>query len=232
MENLPKEKQIFVKEVAIHGNATKAVRKAFKDIKDPGYQRIKAHRLITDDNIVKAVDEVKQSIADRINDDDLVDTHKQLLNSRRLDHMVFPLGPKDEKNEPQANLAPEIKTIMEAQQELERTHLTDEDITQLINEANCVLRKIVHGTNARHVYFWAPDNIARDKALDKGYKLKGVYAPEKSISLNLNGDIIPTEELLELANQLKKNEVTRIDTREDIGRNGADTESVGEEVQD
>ncbi len=178
MEKLPKNEQIFVKEVAIHGNATKAVRKAFKEIKSPDYIRRKGSDLITKPHIVKAVEEVKKTLADRINDDDLIKVHEEGLKASRR---VF-------KNN---NSSGEIE-------------LVDEE----------------------------PDYAVRHKYLDSAYKLKGAYAPEKSISLNLNGDIIPTEELLELANQLKNNEVTRIDTREHIERNGADTESVGKEVQD
>lgn len=79
-------------------------------------------------------------------DEDLVKIHKGLLNSKRLDHMVF---------SPPA---------------------TDDEIKILIDEAGCVLRKIVYGEAIKHVYFWAPDNLSRDRALDKAYKLKGKYA--------------------------------------------------------
>lgn len=51
------------------------------------------------------------------------------------------------------------------------------------------------------------DTQAVSKGLDMGYKLKGAYAPEKSVNLNLNGDIVPTEELEALADQL--NELAR-----------------------
>lgn len=51
------------------------------------------------------------------------------------------------------------------------------------------------------------DTQAVSKGLDMGYKLKGAYAPDKSINLNLNGDIVATEELEALADQL--NELAR-----------------------
>ncbi len=227
MENLSKQDQVFVKEVAIHGNQTEAAKKAY-DIKDPNYAGVKAHRLLRNDKILGAVDDVKKTIAERLEDDMLLGIHKSLLHSRRLDHMVFPLGPKDDVKEPQANLSPEIKTVMEAQKELERTKLSDRDIEQLLKDAGCVLRKIVHGQTARHVYFWAPDNMARDKALDKAYKLKGTYAPEKSVNLNLN-EVIASEELIELANRL--NEAARSHTGPSISGDGTDSNPVDAEAQ-
>jgi len=183
MNGLTRKQDMFVKEFVKTGHKSNSAKKAYK-VKNQSTAAVIANENLKKPNIIEAI----ESIADQIKDEDLVKIHKDLLSSRKLDHMTFPLGPKDVENEPQANLAPEIKTIMEAQQELERTKLTDKDIEQLLNDANCVLRKIVHGTNARHVYFWSPDNMARDKALDKAYKLKGTYAPEKAINVNINKD--------------------------------------------
>lgn len=230
MENLPKNEQVFVKEVAKDGNASKAVRKAFPEIKDPGYQRVKAHRLITDDNIVKAVEEVKITLAERFLDEEVAAVHKELMTSRKLDHMIFPMGPKEDDKQPELNVSKEIKTVVDAQIEMERTQLTDKDIEQLLTDANCVLRKIVHGRTARHVYFWAPDNMARDKAVDKVYKLKGAYAPEKSIHLNLDAQI-DDEELIALANKLNGIARTTSNPGESVSSDGADTDPVDAEIQ-
>lgn len=83
-----------------------------------------------------------------LSDKSLTEKHEQLLNASRLDHMVFP--PDSDK-------------------------LTDDDITALLKEVNCTVRKVVHGEQARHVYFWASDNKARLDALDMAYKLKAKY---------------------------------------------------------
>lgn len=48
---------------------------------------------------------------------------------------------------------------------------------------------------------------ARLKAADMVFKVNGSYAPEKSVNLNLNGDVMPSEELEKLANKL--NELSR-----------------------
>lgn len=78
--------------------------------------------------------------------------HGALLNSHNVDHMTFPL---------------------------ETPELTDAHITELLAESNCTVRRISHGEQARHVYFFAPDNRARKDALDMVYKLRGSYAAEK-----------------------------------------------------
>lgn len=82
-------------------------------------------------------------------DEELLITHRSLKNSRKLDHMVFPIVVKDE------------------------------EIQEMLASVNCILRKVIHSENAKHAYFWSPDNRARKDALDSAYKLKGLYAPEK-----------------------------------------------------
>lgn len=96
---------------------------------------------------------------EHLSDARLTQVHEELLSARRLEHMVFP---------------------PEAQQKKKGTEvLSDDMIKEFMASVNCVVRKIVHQDMARHVYFWAYDNQARDKALDKGYKLKSKYAPEE-----------------------------------------------------
>ncbi|VXC39138.1 hypothetical protein [Plantibacter sp. T3] len=80
-------------------------------------------------------------------DDKLVKTHQQLLDAKRLDTEVFPIG------------------------------LDEMVIKKLLEEAGCVIRHyelIMTGKNPGiHVWFWAPDQAARRGALDLAYKLKG-----------------------------------------------------------
>jgi hypothetical protein len=117
-----------------------------------------------------------------LDDETLGKKHKELLNSHRLDHMTFPLGPKEDDAE--------LEDVEgEAEEELglgERTKMSDGEIEEMLASVNCKVRKIVHGETARHVYFWSPDNKARKEALDMAYKIKGHYAPEKK---HLSGGI-------------------------------------------
>lgn len=70
-----------------------------------------------------------------------------------------------------------------------------------------------------------PDFATRHKYVDSGYKLKGAYAPEKSVSINVN--VEDTDEIKRLAYQL--NSLHR-GTSEPS--DGALPSSVGEEAQD
>lgn len=115
----------------------------------------------------------KELMGEFLPDQDLAQVHRGLLNSHRIDHMVFPLGPADEE---EADILAEEGIEGSAQ---ERTTLTDAEITELLATVNCTVRKIVHGRTARHVYFWSPDAKAKTSALDMAYKLKGKYAAEK-----------------------------------------------------
>lgn len=133
----------------------------------------------------------------------IVKRHEELLNSTRLDHMTFPLGPKNAaelaKLEAEAEAQFQEETeVGEVDVELEgqshggallRRHkkkeigkLTDEEIVEMLAEVNCTVRKIVHGEGARHVYFWSADNRARKDALDMAYKLKGQYKVEQAVA--------------------------------------------------
>ena len=100
-------------------------------------------------------------VEEELGDGELMEKHKQLLNSSRIDHMVFGLGPK--KNEDKK----EGEDV-----------LSDVEIIEMLAEVNCKVRRIVHGEQARHVYFWSNDNKARKEALDMAYKLKGRYGDE------------------------------------------------------
>lgn len=104
--------------------------------------------------------------ANGLDDQSLTRLHNDLLQSARLDHMVFPLGPKKHES-------PEDDEM-----------LSDTDIKEMLAELKCVVRRVVHGETARHVYFWSPNDKIRKDALDMGYKLKGHYAPEKKTILS------------------------------------------------
>ncbi len=137
-------------------------------------------------------------LAEKIPEDFVAEKHLELLKATKLDHMIFPLGPEGEDdinlsggvNPPKEKEKSRETDELEDQpnggallrrggaEETERTTLTDKEIIAMLAEVNCVVRRIVHGETARHVYFWAADNMARDKAVDKAYKLRGRYQNE------------------------------------------------------
>lgn len=80
MEELNKQDQDFVKEVAITGNRTQAVKNAY-GIENDGYARVKGSKLLTKDNIKTAVGEVKKSLADRVSIDKLEEVLNDGLNA-------------------------------------------------------------------------------------------------------------------------------------------------------
>ncbi len=97
-----------------------------------------------------------------LDDESLAKKHKQLLESRELKQMMF---------DPQ---------------------ITDFEIEEIILSAGCtflktVLVEVEYTTKKGEVktfekkccFYSAPDALAQDRALDKAYKLKGSYAPEK-----------------------------------------------------
>jgi len=100
-------------------------------------------------------------VEEKLGDDLLMEKHQELLNSTRIDHLVFPLGPKKNSDKKEG-----------------QDVLSDEEIVEMLAEVNCRSRRIVHGETARHVYFWSSDNKAKKEALDMAYKLKGRYKDE------------------------------------------------------
>ena len=57
--------------------------------------------------------------------------------------------------------------------------LTDKDIKEKIEEQGFTFFSAKRFMNQAYVYFSVPDTMARDKALDKIYKLKQKYAPTR-----------------------------------------------------
>ncbi len=81
-----------------------------------------------------------------LSDQELSEKHQALLNATGIAHQVYPLN------------------------------VTDEQITELLKEANCQVKRFMHSEFQTHVWYFAPDNRARKDALDMAYKLKGRYA--------------------------------------------------------
>lgn len=173
-----KQKKAFDKIVENRGNVSKAMREV-------GYDATTAKnpRNLTES---KGFKELMNSI---LPDADVLKRHKELLNSQRIDHMVFPLGPKDKDDENFSGAKPNTEGRDEdgddeaalPEKYKERTKLTDKEIIKMLAEVSCKVRRIVHGENARHVYFWSPDNRARKDAIDMAYKIKGKVGSNNTI---------------------------------------------------
>lgn len=124
-----------------------------------------------------------------LSDNDLTTAHEALLNARKLEHMIFPLGPSDDVNSgqmPDEDDTDDGEDPEFADEEEEsrldlkdRTTLTDGEIKKMLAEVGCTVKRIVHGNSARHVYFWTYDSKARKDALDMAYQIRGSYAPKK-----------------------------------------------------
>lgn len=121
-----------------------------------------------------------------LSDDLLSETHHDLLKSTTLDHMVFPLGVETNEQKEEFYQKREQDALKKGNTYTHVEVLSDVEIRELLLSVNCVVRKIVHGETARHVYFWCADNRARKDGLDMAYKLKGKYAPEKRATVNFN----------------------------------------------
>lgn len=139
-------------------------------------------------------------------DDLLAQKHLELLNSTGLDHMIFPLGPEDDMERVQMIEDARQKAIKKGEAFVEPDLMCDADIKEMLKGVNCIVRRIVHGETARHVYFWGADNKARKDALDMAYKLKGQYAPDKTVNVNVDVDATITPEDLELIKLIREHD--------------------------
>ncbi len=174
-----RQKQAFDKIVDNHGNVSKTMLEV-------GYSENSAKnpKNLTDS------DGWKELMSKHLPDELLAQKHRDLLDSTVVQHMVFPLGPKGEDDINLSGAKP--NALSNTEEKVERTSLTDQEIKDLLAGVNCTVKRIVHGENARHVYFWAQDSQSVVKALDMAYKLKGKNAPERSVNttveISLTGD--------------------------------------------
>lgn len=163
----PSQKQIKAAKLFLESLGTNDPKSMREILKEAGYSQNMA-----DNPQMVTQTKTWASLMDEYIGDDLVaQAHQSLLMSRKLDHMVFPLE-KVEDNIPEEGDIPED---VEAKMKSKRItdNLTDEDIIEMLEEVNCKVRRIVHGDQARHVYFWSPDNTAKAKAIELAYKARG-----------------------------------------------------------
>lgn len=117
----------------------------------------------------------KELMKKHLSDESLSKAHEELLHAKKLDHMVFPPFRHKEDDDQDDGDDASDENIGEDFGE----QLTDADIRTMLTDVGCTVRKIVHGEQARHVYFWSMNDKARKDALDMAYKLKGHYEAEK-----------------------------------------------------
>jgi hypothetical protein len=121
-------------------------------------------------------------------DDKLMEVHNNLLNSKKIEHMVFPLGPKDADDENLSGSQPNAdNSIEKGGLKVERTTMTDEEIKHMLSTVNCTVRRIVHGDTGRHVYYWSPDSTTQKNAIELAYKIKGRIV--NKLDAKMTGDI-------------------------------------------
>lgn len=132
-----------------------------------------------------------QALLDQfIPDNDLATVHKRLLNTRKLEHMVFPLEHQDPSDLERPYPVDELLREEEIESRRIIDNMTDGDVIDMLAEVNCVVKRIVHGDTARHVYYWAHDSKAQSTALELAYKMKGHISKgdgtDKAPVLNFN----------------------------------------------
>ncbi len=202
LKRLTRKEKGFVADLAKGKNGTQAALNNY-DTDNPRVAASIASENLTKPNIVKA-------LADAFPDELLQEKHLELLRAAHLETMTFPLGPrtnaekqdwldrrhekkvKDEDDMAEADKIEDI--IAESKQYEDEEVLSDEDIKQLLSEVNCTVKRIVRRYQERTVYYWAADNQARDKALDKAYKIRGSYAAEKLNIAGAHGEPLFTDE--------------------------------------
>lgn len=88
-------------------------------------------------------DDWEEAMDKYLPDVELLGKHRELLEAKKVEHVVYPLG------------------------------LDQMVIKELLNDVGCTPRHYEITPSGMHVWFWAPDQAARAKALDLAYKLKG-----------------------------------------------------------
>lgn len=108
---------------------------------------------------------------ERLNEDKISNIHAELIVAKKIDYMLF------------------------------TSEIEDKDIYELMDSVKCTVKKIVHGIQGTHVWFWLPDHRIRKDAVEMAYKVLGKFAPEK-IELEATGLAALSD--AELASRIKQ----------------------------
>ena len=117
-----------------------------------------------------------QELIDKVlSDDKLAKKHDDLLNASGIDQFVFDISDDDET----------IAAVIESVPGVKLLRIRVDDMK-------------------KKAYVRVPDNQSQRAALDMAYKLKGNYAPEKSMNVNVTIDPEQAATLIEMASGLGK----------------------------
>lgn len=199
---LTRKQSKFVEKYIETGNGTVSAKEAY-DVKNNDTAKSIASENLTKPYIINAIHEALPDLL-------LSEKHLQLLNSTKVEHMVFPLGPKGEDDINLSGGRPDTENDDGEMDEdtrrvsAERTTLTDQEIIEMLAGVNCKVKRIVHGETARHVYYWTYDNKAIKDALDMAFKIKGTYAPIKAdVKQEITDSTLTEEEKIKLRSLIK-----------------------------
>lgn len=109
----------------------------------------------------------------------ITERHRNLLEQKRVDYFVFP------------------KTM------------SDEEIVGHVNASGLEVITVRTSDKGKMAFYTVADAMAISKAIDMAYKLKGSYAPEKSVTLNLT-ETAPDPELDKLRQEFNERAKQRI----------------------
>jgi hypothetical protein len=123
----------------------------------------------------------KELLEEHLSDETLSQAHKELLNQKRIEYFTFP------------------------------KKMSDDEVLEKVTAAGLTLIVIQEGEKGKYAFYSMPDANAKKAALEMAYKLKGSFAPEKSIRVNV--DIEVSEEDKLLATKLR--ELERDNTTDD-----------------
>ncbi len=139
------------------------------------------------------------SIAGQIPDELVVEKHKKLFTQKQLAYFTFSKS------------------------------MSDEEITDHVNAAGFDVIVIRESDKGKLAFYSIDDAQAISKATDMAYKLKGAYAPEKTITLNIEAKV--DEKDLLLATKLREQRITTTGGQGGgVEGDGTDTEPMGGEV--
>lgn len=113
---------------------------------------------------------IQNAVAEALPDEVLGAKHRELLNQVRLDYFVFAKS------------------------------MSDEEILAHVESVGLKCVNVRPSDRGKLAFFAIPDAQAWAKALEMAYKIKGTYAPDKRVTINL--DATSTERTRELGDRL------------------------------
>ena len=150
---LTKKQRGFIKDYLATGNGTQA---ALANYDTDDY---KTASVIAAENLDKP--SISSAIEDALKDDVLAEKHTQLLNAKHLERISFDTYTTDA----------EIEDVI--------ARMPGYELLNIVRKQSMIHENGEIKFTDLYAYVMAPDNSTQDKALDKAYKIKGTYAPEK-----------------------------------------------------